>query len=63
MGGLFTQIANALPFVHAVQATRYALQCDYVRIMQDIVWAIGYAVVIFLLSIYGFMKKVNSDIK
>lgn len=63
VGGVFSQIANALPFIHAVNAARYALQGDYANIFPDLLWVIGYALAILCIAIYVFMKKMSTDIK
>jgi len=61
VGGAFKAIANALPFLHAVNAGRYALNGEYGRIMPELVWVIGYAVALTALAIIAFTKKMNSD--
>lgn len=63
VGGVFSQVANALPFIHAVNAARFALQGQYDKIFTDVLWVIGYAIVIIILAIYVFMKKMKTDIK
>ena len=61
VGGAFQAIANALPFVHAVDATKAAIAGDYSSIFPDLCWVIGYAVVIMAIAIVLFRKKMNSD--
>ncbi len=61
VGGAFKAIANALPFLHAVNAGRYALNGEYGRIMPELAWVIGYAVALTALAIIAFTKKMNSD--
>ncbi|HPT54913.1 MAG TPA: hypothetical protein PK574_08370 [Fervidobacterium sp.] len=61
VGGTFKRVAEALPFVHAVNAGRAALSGDYFSIFPDLWWVIGYAVVIMAMAILVFMRKMNSD--
>lgn len=61
VGGVFEKIADALPFIHAVNAARAALAGDYAGIFPDLWWVIGYAIVSLGLSIIIFNKKMKSD--
>lgn len=61
VGGTFKKIADALPFVHAVNAGRAALLGDYSSIFPDLWWVIGYAVVVMGIAILVFTKKMSSD--
>lgn len=59
VGGAFKAIANALPFVHAVNAGRYALSGEYGKILPDLLWVGGYAVVIFGFAVVVFTRKMR----
>ena len=59
VGGWFETIANALPFVHAVNVGRFIIAHDYTQVFPELLWVIGYTIVIIGVSIYIFMKKVN----
>lgn len=61
VGGAFKSIANALPFIHAVNAGRAALAGDYAAILPDLWWVIAYAVGLTILAIVVFTHKMNSD--
>lgn len=61
VGGAFQTIANLLPFVHAVNAGRYALAGDYPAIWPELAWVVGYAVVFFAAAILVFTKKMHGD--
>ena len=61
VGGGFKAVADALPFVHAVDAGRAALKGDYVAIFPDLWWVIAYAVITMLIAILVFTRKMNSD--
>ena len=61
VGGAFKAIADALPFLHAVNAGRAALSGDYSGIFPDLWWVIGYAAALLILAIVVFTRKMNSD--
>lgn len=61
VGGAFKRIAYALPFAHAVDATRAALAGDYASIFPHLWWVIGYAAVIMVIAVVVFKRKMNSD--
>jgi len=61
IGGAFEQVAYLLPFAHAVDAARAAISGDYASIFPHLWWVIGYAVVILVVAIVIFRKKMHSD--
>jgi len=61
VGGAFKIIANALPFIHAVNAGRAALSGNYGAIFPDLWWVIAYAAVLMVLAVRVFTRKMNSD--
>lgn len=61
VGGVFKKVAEVLPFSHAVNAGRAAISSDYNAILPHLWWVIGYAVVILIIAIFVFHKKMSSD--
>lgn len=61
VGGWFKGIAYVLPFAHAVDAGRAALKGNYSEMIPHLYWVIGYAVVIMVIAVIVFKKKMNSD--
>lgn len=61
VGGWFEGIANALPFAHAVNAERYALNGEFESVMPDLLWVIGYAVVLLAVAIVIFTVKMKRN--
>jgi ABC-2 type transport system permease protein len=61
VGGVFKRIAYALPFAHAVDAGRAAIDGNYADIFPHLVWVIGYAVLVMVLAVIAFRGKMNSD--
>ncbi len=61
VGGAFKEVAYALPFVHAVESGRSALAGKYSSIFPDLWWVIGYMVVIIVIAILVFTKKMTTN--
>lgn len=61
VGDGFKAVAYALPFAHAVDATRAALAGDYPSILPHLAWVIGYAVVILVIAIAIFGTRMKSN--
>lgn len=61
VGGGFKAVAEALPFVHAVDAGKAALRGDFAAIFPDLWWVMGYAVLILVIAVVVFTRKMNSD--
>jgi ABC-2 type transport system permease protein len=61
VGGWFESIANCLPFAHAVNAARYAVSGEYSSIMPELMWVIGYAVVLLVIAIVIFTVKMKRN--
>lgn len=60
VGDVFEKIANALPFIHAVKAGRYAYSGEYSAIMPELWWVIGYAAVLTLIAVAAFKRKMKT---
>lgn len=60
VGGTFKAVANALPFVHGVDATRAALAGNYGAILSSLWVVIVYALVILGLAIIVFNRKMKA---
>ena len=61
VGGGFKAVAEALPFVHAVNAARAAITGNYGAIFPDLWWVVGYAVVILIIAVLLFHRKMSAD--
>jgi ABC-2 type transport system permease protein len=61
VGGLFKQIAYALPFVHAVELQRAVLRGDFENICPHIWWVLGYACTTIIISILVFTRKMRKN--
>ncbi|WP_341456012.1 ABC transporter permease [Papillibacter cinnamivorans] len=63
VGGGFKKVADALPFVHAVDAGRAALAGDWSSLWPNLWWVMGYAAVILAIAVAVFRRKMNGDVK
>ena len=61
VGGVFKNIAYALPFVHAVEMERAVLAGDFAGIFPHIFWVLGYSVVLFVLAILMFLRQMKKQ--
>ena len=59
VGGVFKRIAGVLPFVHAVELERAVLSGDFSSVLTDLLWVIGYAVVLFILAVLAFLRQMR----
>lgn len=59
VGGAFKRIANALPFVHAVELERAVLSGNYTDIVLHIYWVLGYTAVAVALAVLLFLRQMK----
>ena len=61
VGGAFKKISYALPFAHAVDAGRAAMNGDFAAIMPHLWWVIAYAVAMLIAAVLVFRAKMRRD--
>lgn len=61
VGGIFKQVAYALPFVHAVELQRAVLRGDFGSIFPHLWWVLGYACLTLVVSILVFTQKMRKN--
>ncbi|MBE6617819.1 MAG: ABC transporter permease [Ruminococcaceae bacterium] len=59
VGGLFKDIAYALPFVHAVEMERAVLAGDFSGIFPHIWWVLGYALTLLAIAVLLFLRQMK----
>ena len=59
VGGMFQKIANALPFVHAVQLQRAVLAGDFAGIFPHLFLVLGYAVITLIAAVFLFLRQMK----
>lgn len=60
VGGALKAVANALPFVHAVNAARAAAAGNFAGIWVDIAWVCGYALALTALAVWAFRRQMRA---
>ena len=63
MGNVFESIANWLPFMHAIEASRAILAGKINNIWVHLAVVCAYALVFFILAVFSFNRKMKSDNK
>lgn len=59
VGGVFREIAYALPFVHAVELERAVLVGNYAGMLPHLWWVLGYAVGSLGLAVFFFLRQMQ----
>ncbi|EKU44523.1 ABC transporter permease [Lysinibacillus capsici] len=63
IGGTFQKIAQLLPFVHAVDAARAILYAEYAHMFYSLIVVFGYTVIMTILAIFMFKRKMQGSTK
>ena len=61
VGGAFRKIADALPFVHAVELLRAVLSGNYSGIFPHVWYVLGYGLVILALAVFLFLRQMKKQ--
>ena len=61
VGGVFKNIAYALPFVHAVELERALLSGNFGAIVPHLLWVLGYALVFTVFAIAMFLRQMKNQ--
>ncbi len=59
VGGAFKTIANALPFVHAVELERGVLAGNFSEALPHLLWVLGYAVLTLSAAVLLFLRQMK----
>ncbi|MBR6742422.1 MAG: ABC transporter permease, partial [Clostridia bacterium] len=59
IGGAFGKIANALPFIHAVELERAALAGNFDGIIPHLLWVLTYTLVLGTLAVVMFLRQMK----
>jgi len=59
VGGTFKKIAHALPFVHAVEMERAALNGNFTELFPHLWWVLGYAIVLLVIAVALFLRQMQ----
>ena len=61
VGGAFKKIAYVLPFVHAVEMERAAVDGCFSEITEHFLWVFGYTIVIIMAAIIAFIRQMKKN--
>jgi len=61
IGGAFKTITGILPFYHGVEAVRTVLNGDYAAVLPHLAVVLGYTVVVYILAVIAFRRKMSGD--
>lgn len=61
VGGTFKKIADALPFVHAVELQRAVVAGNFAGILPHVWWVLGYAVGTLCVAILLFLRQMKKQ--
>jgi len=61
IGGAFKKTADFLPFYHSVQAIRAVLGGSFDEMLPHLIIVLGYSVVIFVLAVIVFQRKMSGN--
>ena len=59
LGKVFMRIANALPFIHAVELERAMAIGDFKAAVPHLWWVLGYGIVIMIIAIAIFLRQMH----
>lgn len=61
VGGAFKKIANALPYIHAVELERAIFNANYSNILPHLWWVLGYTVVAVIGAVFLFLRQMKKQ--
>ena len=59
VGGVFKNIAYALPFVHAVEVERAVLSGELSSALPHLLWVLGYSLVLLAAAVFFFLRQMK----
>ena len=59
VGGVFKNIAYALPFVHAVEVERAVLSGELSAVLPHLLWVLGYSLVSLAAAVFFFLRQMK----
>ena len=60
VGGTFRKIADALPFVHAVELERAVLAGNYDAIAPHLLWVLGWSLLLMAAAVFLFLRQMKN---
>jgi ABC-2 type transport system permease protein len=63
LGGVLAQVCKTMPFYYGVKAAKLAVNGDYSGLGKPLVVVCGYAIIVYLLAVLVFRKKMQDDLR
>ena len=60
LGKVFMRIANALPFIHAVEFERAMVIGEFSSALPHFWWVLGYGVVLMIIAVFVFLRQMKN---
>lgn len=61
VGGPFEKVANALPYIHAVELERAVFNGDYSNILPHLWWVLGYTAAAVMGAVFLFLRQMKKQ--
>lgn len=59
LGKVFKAIANALPFIHAVELERAVVIGDFSAAVPHLIWVLAYGIVLMVIAVFVFLRQMK----
>lgn len=59
LGKVFKAIANALPFIHAVELERAVVLGDFSAALPHLIWVLAYGIVLMVIAVFVFLRQMK----
>ena len=61
LGKVVNAIANALPFIHAVELERAVVIGDFSAALPHLIWVLAYGIVIMVIAVFIFLRQMKKQ--
>lgn len=61
LGKVFKAIANALPFIHAVELERAVVIGDFSAALPHLIWVLAYGIVLMVIAVFVFLRQMKKQ--
>ena len=61
LGKVVNAIANALPFIHAVELERAVVIGDFSAALPHLIWVLAYGIVLMVIAVFIFLRQMKKQ--
>ncbi len=61
LGKVVNAIANALPFIHAVELERAVVLGDFSAALPHLIWVLAYGIVLMVIAVFVFLRQMKKQ--